>query len=163
MVNVLLRARPNPSCPPTFSVPGACKKNVAGQRTSALGYEPEEKQASNLVSFGVSWQVCPRQRSSSLFPKVHNKITVVAYPLLRVPPPFLIFRAGAKKKCYNKVPPLDNFVAGHLCPHTAISWKAKAAHPSKLPLLAGRAYSLAGQAASMLHSVAVLQAKSSAP
>ncbi len=52
-------------------------------------------------------------------------------------------------------------VAAHLCPPTAIGWKAKASHPSKpcraTSTLAGRAYSAAGQAASVLHSMAVLQ------
>ncbi len=52
-------------------------------------------------------------------------------------------------------------MAAHLCPPTAIGWKAKAAHPSKpcrmTSALAGRAYSSAGQAASALHSMAVLQ------
>ncbi len=52
-------------------------------------------------------------------------------------------------------------VAAHLCPPTAIGWTAKAAHPSKpcrtTSALAGRAYTSAGQAASALHSMAVLQ------
>ncbi len=49
----------------------------------------------------------------------------------------------------------------HPAPPTTIGWKAKAAHPSKscrmTSALAGRAYSSAGQAASALHSMAVLQ------
>uniref|UniRef100_A0A671RJ93 Kinesin-like protein n=1 Tax=Sinocyclocheilus anshuiensis TaxID=1608454 RepID=A0A671RJ93_9TELE len=52
-------------------------------------------------------------------------------------------------------------VAAHLCPPTAIGWRAKAAHLSKpcrsTSALAGRAYTSAGQAASALHSMAVLQ------
>ncbi len=52
-------------------------------------------------------------------------------------------------------------MAAHLCPPTAIRWKAKASHPSKscraTSTLAGCAYSAAGQAASVLHSGAVLQ------
>ncbi len=51
--------------------------------------------------------------------------------------------------------------SGHLCPPTAIGWKMKANHPSKpcraTFALAGCAYSAAGQAASALHSMAVLQ------
>ncbi len=43
-------------------------------------------------------------------------------------------------------------MAAHLCPLTAIGWKARASHPSKpcraTSKLAGRAYSAAGQAAS---------------
>ncbi len=52
-------------------------------------------------------------------------------------------------------------MATHLCPPTAIGWKARASHPSKpcraTSALAGCAYSAAGQAASALHSLAVLQ------
>ncbi len=52
-------------------------------------------------------------------------------------------------------------MAAHLCPPTAIGWKARSSHPSKLcratSALAGHAYSVAGQAASALHSMAVLQ------
>ncbi|KAL0204651.1 hypothetical protein M9458_002669, partial [Cirrhinus mrigala] len=62
---------------------------------------------------------------------------------------------------YEKLPPLDGSVAAHLCPPTAIGWKAKASHPSKpcrtTSALAGRAYTSAGQAASALHSMAILQ------
>ncbi len=49
----------------------------------------------------------------------------------------------------------------HLCPPKAIGWKARASHPSKscraTSALAGRAYSAAGQAASVLHTMAVLK------
>ncbi len=59
------------------------------------------------------------------------------------------------------MPPLDESVAAHLCPPSAIGWKAKAAQPSKpcrtTAVLTGRSYPSAGQAASALHSMAVLQ------
>ncbi len=59
------------------------------------------------------------------------------------------------------MPQLDESVAAHLCPPTAIGWKVKASHPSKpcrtTSALAGRSYASAGQAASALHSMAVLQ------
>ncbi len=68
---------------------------------------------------------------------------------------------GAEEKGYEHLPPLDESVATHFCPPTAIGWKARASHPSKpcraTSALAGRAYSAAGQAASVLHSMAVLQ------
>ncbi len=58
------------------------------------------------------------------------------------------------------MPQLDESEAAHLCPPTAIGWKAKASHPSKpcwtTSALAGRSYASAGQAASALHSMAVL-------
>ncbi|KAI2644409.1 Platelet glycoprotein V [Labeo rohita] len=72
--------------------------------------------------------------------------------ILRLPPPF-----GDKDKGYEKLPPLEETVAAHLCPPTAIGWKAKASHPSKpsrtTSALARNAYASAGQA----HSMAVLQ------
>ncbi len=59
------------------------------------------------------------------------------------------------------MPQLDESVAAHLCPPTAIGWKAKASHPSKpcrtTSALAGRSYASAGQVASALHSMVVLQ------
>ncbi len=68
---------------------------------------------------------------------------------------------GTEEKGYEHLPPLDESVATHLCPPTAIGWNASASHPSKscraTSALAGRAYSAAGQAASALHSMAVLQ------
>ncbi len=68
---------------------------------------------------------------------------------------------AAEEKGYEHLPPLDESVAAHLCPPIAIGWKVRASHPSKpcraTYALAGRAYSVAGQAASALHSMAVLQ------
>ncbi|KAL0148358.1 hypothetical protein M9458_056338, partial [Cirrhinus mrigala] len=68
---------------------------------------------------------------------------------------------GAEDREYEKLPPLDESVAAHLCPPTAIGWKAKSSHLSKpcrtTSALAGRAYTSAGQAPSALHSMVVLQ------
>ncbi len=68
---------------------------------------------------------------------------------------------GAEEKGYNSLSPLDESVAVYLCSPTAIGWKAKAAHPSKLcrttSAFAERAYSSAGQTASALHSMVILQ------
>ncbi len=36
---------------------------------------------------------------------------------------------GAEEKGYERMPQLDESVAAHLCPPTAIGWKAKANHP----------------------------------
>lgn len=71
---------------------------------------------------------------------------------------------GTEEKVYKKLPPLDESVAAHLCPLTAIGWKAKVTHTTKpcrtTSALTGCAYSLAGQAASALHSsLQVFQAK----
>lgn len=38
---------------------------------------------------------------------------------------------GAEEKGYEKLRPLEEAVAVHLCPPSAIGWKAKVSHPSK--------------------------------
>ncbi|ROL45554.1 hypothetical protein DPX16_17670 [Anabarilius grahami] len=60
---------------------------------------------------------------------------------------------GSSEKNYDSLPPLDEAVAAHLCPPAAVGWKTKRALPSK----PGRAYTSAGQAASSLHTMAILQ------
>lgn len=66
---------------------------------------------------------------------------------------------GADEKGYEKLPPLDEVEAAHLCQPTAIGWKKMVAHPSKscraTSALAGHAYTSAGQAASAFHTTAV--------
>ncbi len=79
-------------------------------------------------------------------------------PLLH--PPSLL-STTRKERGNDSLPPPDESVAAHLCKPMAIGWKAKAARPSKpcrkTSALAGRVYASAGQAASPLHSMAVLQ------
>lgn len=73
----------------------------------------------------------------------------------------LIAVDGAGQKGYETIPPVDEAVATNLCQPATIGWKSKATFPSKpcrmTSALAGRAYTSAGQAASALHSMAVLQ------
>ncbi|XDV18175.1 hypothetical protein PO909_023928 [Leuciscus waleckii] len=67
---------------------------------------------------------------------------------------------GAKDRGYLSVPPVEEAVATHLCPPSA-GGRAKSTLPTKAcrttSALIGRAYAAAGQAASALHSMAVLQ------
>ncbi len=88
---------------------------------------------------------------------------VVARPLL-CPHPLFCLRSphlidGAEQRVYEKLP-LAEAVAAHLCPATA-GKSAKALYPSKpcrtTSALTDRAYSAAGQADSVLHSMAALQ------
>ncbi len=108
----------------------------------------------------------PHQRSSPFFPEVHDELTKLwhALYLSRIclsASPALTSVDGPEEKGYEHLPPLDEFVATHLCLPMAIGWEERASHPSKLcratSALAGHAYSAAGQAASVLHSMAVLQ------
>ncbi len=66
-----------------------------------------------------------------------------------------------KKRDMRGCPQLDESVAAHLCPPTCQSLEGESQSPSKpcriTSALAGRSYASAGQAASALHSMAVLQ------
>ncbi len=94
-----------------------------------------------------------RQHSFPFFPEVHNELTELwcASYLSRIHPSALValtFVDGAEEKWYEHLLPLDESVAAHLCPPTAIGWKARASHPSKpcraISALTGHAYSVAG-------------------
>ncbi|ROL50321.1 hypothetical protein DPX16_4252 [Anabarilius grahami] len=91
-----------------------------------------------------------RQRAAPFFLEVHDELTKSLTTVV-----------GSEEKGYKKLPPLDESVAAHLCPPAAIGWKAKTALPSKpcrtTSTLVGHIYSSAGQAASVLHTMAILQ------
>ncbi|MCJ8740105.1 hypothetical protein PDJAM_G00055060 [Pangasius djambal] len=143
---------------------------VLSKAVEELGLEwstPEEPTRSRLDEwFLPGCRQAPRQRAAPFFPEVHDELTkswrapYSARLRTSVSSAFSTVD-GAVEKGYEKLPPLDESVAAHLCPPTAIGWRAKVAHPSKLcrttSALAGRAYSSAGQEASALHSMAVLQ------
>lgn len=83
----------------------------------------------------------------------------LASTLLLLPPsPALTSTEG--KGC-GKLSSLEEAVAAHLCPPSALGLKAKAMHLSKpcrtISALAGRAYSVACQAGPALQMMAVLQ------
>ena len=67
---------------------------------------------------------------------------------------------GAAEKGYLSIPPVEDLVAAHLCPPSA-RWRSSPVLPSKACRATSsfhtRAYSAAGQAASALHSMSVLQ------
>ncbi len=130
-------------------------------------YPSEEPSRSRLDEwFLPGRQQAPRQRSSPFFPEVHDELTKswrAPYSSRICPSASSALTSvdRAEEKGYEHLPPLDESVAAHLCPPTSIGWKARASHPSKpcraTSALAGHAYSAAGQAASALHSMAVLQ------
>ncbi len=128
---------------------------------------PEEPSRSRLDEwFLPGRRQAPQQRPSPFFPEVHDELTrswrsPYSARLRTSASSALTTIDGAEEKGYERMPQLDESVAAHLCPPTAIGWKAKANHPSKpcrtTSVLAGRSYASAGQAASALHSMAVLQ------
>jgi LSD1 subclass zinc finger protein len=67
---------------------------------------------------------------------------------------------GAAEKGYSAMPPVEDLVAAHLCPPSA-RWRSSPTLPSKAcratSSFHARAYTAAGQAASALHSMSVLQ------
>ncbi|KAL0164048.1 hypothetical protein M9458_039801, partial [Cirrhinus mrigala] len=133
-----------------------------------LEWSPPEEPSRSLLDewFLPGRHQAPRQRASPFFPEVHEELTKswhAPYSARLRPSSSSALTSvdGAEDKGYEKLPPLDESVAAHLCPPTAIGWKAKASHPSKpcrtTSAPAGRAYASAGQAASALHSMVVLQ------
>ncbi len=140
---------------------------VLSKAVEELGLEwspPEEPSRSRLDEwFLPGRRQAPQQRPS---PEVHDELTrswrsPYSARLRTSASSALTTIDGAEEKGYERMPQLDESVAAHLCPPTAIGWKAKASHPSKpcrtTSALAGRSYASAGQAASALHSMAVLQ------
>ncbi len=97
---------------------------------------PEEPSRSRLDEwFLPERQQAPRQRSSSFFPEVPEKLTKSWHaPYSSHICPFassaLTSFDGAEEKGYVHLPPLDESVAAHLCPLMAIGWKGWANHPS---------------------------------
>ncbi len=136
---------------------------VLSKAIEELGLEwspPEEPSHSRLDEwFLPGRRQAPQQRPSPFFPEVHNELTrswrsPYSARLRTSASSALTTIDGAEEKGYERMPQLDESVAAHLCPPTAIGWKAKASHPSKpcrtTSALAGRSYASAGQAASAL-------------
>ncbi len=68
---------------------------------------------------------------------------------------------GGVARGYAGIPQVERAVAVHLCPRNAATWRNRPRLPSKAckltAALAAKAYSAAGQAASALHAMAILQ------
>ncbi len=68
---------------------------------------------------------------------------------------------GGVARGYAGIPQVERAVAVHLCPRNATTWRNRPRLPSKAckltAALAAKAYSAAGQAASALHAMAILQ------
>ncbi len=143
---------------------------VLSKAVEELGLEwspPEEPSRSRLDEWLLPGRrQAPQQRPLPFFPEVHDELTrswrsPYSARLRTSASSALTTIDGAEEKGYERMPQLDESVAAHPCSPTAIGWKAKASHPSKpcrtTSALAGRSYASAGQAASALHSMAVLQ------
>ncbi|XP_067261185.1 uncharacterized protein [Chanodichthys erythropterus] len=128
---------------------------------------PEEPSRSRLDEwFLPGHRQAPRQRSAPFFPEVHDELTkswrALYFACLRTTHYSALTSVdGSEEKGYEHLPPLNEAVVAHLCPPTAVGWKTKRALPSKpcrtTSALAGGAYTCAGQSASVLHTMAILQ------
>lgn len=114
----------------------------------------------------VSARSLPDPTPARFFPEVHDELTKSWHApysahLYTTTSIALTSMDGSQEKGYEQMPPLDEAVAAHLYPPSAVGWKNKRALPFKpcrmTSALAGRAYSSAGQAASVLHTMAILQ------
>ncbi len=142
---------------------------VLSKAVEELGLEwspPEEPSHSRLDEwFLPGHRQATQQRPSPFFPEVHDELTrswrSPYSARLRTSASSALTTIDGTEKGYERMPQLDESVVAHLCPPTAIGWKAKASLPSKpcrtTSALAGRSYASAGQAASALHSMVVLQ------
>ncbi|MGL5598554.1 MAG: hypothetical protein ACRDDA_10720, partial [Aeromonas sp.] len=91
---------------------------------------PEEPSRSRLDEwFLPGRRQAPLQRSAPFFPGVHDPIakswrTPYSARLRPSSSSALSSVDGAEERGYDKLPPLDESVAAHLCPPSAIGWKA---------------------------------------
>ncbi len=100
------------------------------------------------------------------FPEVHEELTRswMAPFTARSPSSassILTTLDGGVARGYAGIPQVERAIAVHLCPRNAATWRNRPRLPSKAckltAALAAKAYSAAGQAASALHAMAILQ------
>ena len=132
-----------------------------------LDWSPPKAPAPNRLDgcFLPSRRQAPASRSAPFLPELHSELAkswnAPFSARLRSPASATLSQVdGAAEKGYTQIPPVEEAVATHLCPPSA-RWRSKSALPSKAcrttSALVGRAFAAAGQAASALHSMAVLQ------
>ncbi len=107
---------------------------ILSKAVEELGLEwspPEEPSHSRLDEwFLPGRRQAPQQRPSPFFPEVHDELTrswhsPYSARLRTSASSALTTIDGAEEKGYERMPQLDESMAAHLCPPTAISWKAK--------------------------------------
>ncbi len=116
-----------------------------------------------LVSLSFS---LPRSAPVPFFPEVHEELTKLwmapftARSRSSVSSVLTTLNGGAARG-YAGIPQVERAIAVHLCPRNAATWRNRPCLPSKAckltAALTAKAYSAAGQAASALHTMAILQ------
>ncbi len=86
--------------------------------------EPSRSRLDECFSWGAI--KAPRQRSAPFFPEVHTSSQYYGTPPTRLASVLLLQLLSHPLTVPKKstLPPLDESVASHLCPPTAIGWKA---------------------------------------
>ncbi len=142
--------------------------NTAVQELELAWNPPEEPAKSKLDSwyFRSSRHRVDRRTSVPFFPDVHDQLikTWSAHQSARVHSATQAMFSqvdGAEAHGYVRMPPVKETVAAHLCPASAKTMGSDISLPSKpcrmTAHLASKAYSSAGEGASALHAMAVLQ------
>ncbi len=108
----------------------------------------------------------PRSTPVPFFPEVHEELTKSWMAPFTArsrssASSILTTLDGGVARGYAGIPQVERAIAVHLCPRNAATWRNRPRLPSKAckltAALAAKAYSAAGQAASALHAMAILQ------
>ncbi len=117
-----------------------------------------------FLGAGRGSQPCPAP--VPFFPEVHEELTKSWMATFTARSPssassILTTLDGEVARGYAGIPQVERAIAVHLCPRNAATWRNRPRLPSKscklTVALAAKAYSTAGQAASALHAMAILQ------
>ncbi|KAL0152919.1 hypothetical protein M9458_051748 [Cirrhinus mrigala] len=114
---------------------------------------------------GSGSDVPPRSTPVPFFPEVHEELTKTwraPYTARsRLSSSLFTTLDGSAARGYVDISQVERVVAVHLCPQNAATWRNRPRLSSKAcklsSALAAKAYSAAGQAASALHAMAILQ------
>ncbi|XP_056628359.1 uncharacterized protein LOC130439813 isoform X1 [Triplophysa dalaica] len=108
----------------------------------------------------------PRTTPVPFFPEVHEELTrswnaPFSARSTLVGSAAVTSLDGGAARGYVDIPQVERAVAVHLCPQTAATWRGRPRLPSRAcklsSTLVSKAYNAAGQAASALHAMAILQ------
>ncbi|KAL0163506.1 hypothetical protein M9458_039259, partial [Cirrhinus mrigala] len=108
----------------------------------------------------------PRSSPVPFFPEVHEELTKswkapLSARSRHVISPSLTTLDGGPARGYTEVPQVERAIAMHLCPQNAASWRGRPRLPFRAckfsSALVAKAYMASGQAASALHTMAILQ------
>ncbi|CAM4454333.1 unnamed protein product [Leuciscus chuanchicus] len=149
------------------SVRASSGKRASIESEQCLEWSTPEQPAHNRLDgyFLPGERASPASRPAPFLPELHEEVAKswnAPFSARMRSSVSLAFSAvdDAKNRGYHSLPPVEEAIAAHLYPPSA-GRRAKLALPSKAcrmtSTLLGRAFSVAGQAASALHTMATLQ------